>query len=333
MRPLALLLLTVSLFVSLPAPAAAQSGDEPAVGELIAPAFRAERHFEAGRRFLESLPAGTVVTLDRADGAQLALDFDGEAFHTQLEPSRFEPAEKRIVTPLGYRLEMVQETGRSFYFLRITAPNGTWTELRNRRGQEAIASESDGIRWIHRGRTLALRVGDGTRIDFTEEHRRIDVLTMLGERFRVMIANGVIEQLKDSPAPPTIPDIRALYLSGNGDDWRMPAHEDHVVFAWGWYPYPLKMKRLIKEVGAKPRRHDLDYYFNGVERVQEPIESGACLIARRFGLVGGDRVTITLPDADPHMVFVLPGPLEPDYSVPFELPREQGLFPLRTIDR
>ena len=73
-RPLVAALACLALPTLAAASAAPAEGTPPpapgATPAVIPPAFRAERHTAAGEAYLRSLPAGTRVIVDRADGAR-----------------------------------------------------------------------------------------------------------------------------------------------------------------------------------------------------------------------------------------------------------------------
>ena len=115
-----------------------------------------------------------------------------------------------------------------------------------------------------------------------------------------------------------MPNLFTTYVAGGGDDWRRAVGEEHMVFAWNWFPYGLELERLIADVSEGPRRNALNLFFNELAEVQPPEEMGAALLARRLALNGGDRVTFRVPGEDPRLVFILPGNIEADFTTPPE---------------
>jgi hypothetical protein len=292
-----------------PAPPAPAQGRGP---DYIPPAFRAERHSAGGEAYLKSLPAGTKVAVDRADGAHFELLLKDGKLVTELPPSRLAADGGTLTTPLGYRLSFLRD-GRTG--LVITAPNGHLTEFQTKR-TAVFVGESDGGVWQWDLEGRGLRLPDGTRIDPLDKAKRWEVLTLRGERYSGEPAGGRWSELPPIPSPPLIPDILAGYLSGDGDDWRLPVWEDDAVFAWNWIQVGLPLDRAINDLKQGRRLFDVEYYFNGIETVQPPEELGGALLARRLVLAGGDRVTFAVPGQEPVTVFVLPSALEADYSVP-----------------
>ncbi|HHN73995.1 MAG TPA: hypothetical protein ENK10_02075 [Acidobacteria bacterium] len=306
---------SVGLFLFLVPPAVAAPPEQP-LGALIAPAFRAQRHFERGAAFLRSLPDGTTIHVERNDGSQFELALREGVLHTELPACRLEKDGTQLVSPLGYRLGLTL-LGRRIA-VKIVAPSGAETVFfsANKRLQ---AREGDGQTWATRRPEPVLRLPDGTRIDVLDSRSAWEVYTLAGERYRLEVqGDSRWKPLPKVPSPPLIPEIFTVYSAGDGDDWRRPLGEDHSVFAWNWYPYGLAIDRLIEDVGKKSRRMDLDLYFNDIDRVQPPIDTAAYLLARRLVLAGGDRLTFTLPGQEPRTVFLFPGHFEADFAPPPE---------------
>lgn len=280
--------------------------------DYIPPAFRAERHTAAGEAYLRSLPDGTAVIVDRADGARFELPLRDGKLAVELPASALSADGGTLTTPLGYRLSFLQGPHPGFV---VAAPNGHRTEFRPQRTALAVGESDAGVwQWDLEGR--GLRLPDGSRIDPLDQGRRWEVLTLRGERYSGQIKERRWSALPPIPSPPLVPDLFAAYLSGDGDDWRLPVWEDDQVFAWNWVQVGLPLERAIRDLQTGQRRKDVEYYFNGVERVQPAEEVGGALLARRLVLAGGDRVTFALPGQEPVTVFVLPGALEADYVVP-----------------
>ncbi len=319
LRPLAA---AVALLAALAPPSPAASPPAPprtvppaakgAAPAVIPPAFRAERHTAAGEAYLRSLPAGTTVIIDRADGAHFELLLKDGKLAVTLAPSTLSTDGGTLTTPLGYRLSFVagNRTG-----LIVTAPSGHLTEFRPQKIALQVGESDAGVwEWDLEGR--GLRLPDGSRIDPLDQGTRWEVLTLRGERYSGELATRRWTALPPIPSPPLVPDMLAAYLSGDGDDWRLPIWEDDAVFAWNWIQVGLPVERAITDLQQGQRRKDVEYYFNNIDVEQPPEEVGGALLARRLVLAGGDRVTFALPGREPVTVFVLPGALEADYAVP-----------------
>jgi hypothetical protein len=284
--------------------------------ELIAPAFRAERHFGAGAEYLRSLPDGTEVQLQRLDGAAFTLRLSGGRFNLELAKATLSSDRKLLTTPFGYQLwfDLDPQPG-----LRIKAPGGHSTlffAMPWNKGNRAF--ESDAKIWEHWEVGIVLRLSDGSRIDCIDEGTRWELITLDGERFGLDLksTDKLWETFPPIPSPPLIPDTDSYYIAGDGNDWYRPAREDHVVFAWNWYPLGFTVAQLLEDLASGPRRDDLNFYFNGLERVQRPVDMGGVILGRRLALAGGDQLSIHVPGHDPELIFILPGPLDPDHFEP-----------------
>jgi hypothetical protein len=315
-RPLLAAVALLSLPVLAASPTApAKATPPPAKGTdpaFIPPAFRAERHTGAGEAYLRALPAGTKVIVDRADGAHFELLLKDGKLAIELPASTLSADGGTLTTPLGYKLSFLRDDRRG---LVITAPNGHLTEFRPQK-TALFAAESDGGVWQWDLEGRGLRLPDGSRIDPLDKGKRWEVLTLRGERYSGELMARRWSALPPIPSPPLVPDTLAAYLSGDGDDWRLPVWEDDAVFAWNWVQVGLPLERAIIDLQQGQRRKDVEYYFSGIEVVQPPAEVGGALLGRRLVLAGGDRVTFALPGEEPVTVFVLPGALEADYAVP-----------------
>jgi hypothetical protein len=318
LTPLARPLLAALVFLALPALAAAppaSPGGTPPPGAdpgFIPPAFRAERHTAAGEAYLKALPAGTKVIVDRADGAHFELALKDGKLVIDLPASILSADGGVLTTPLGYKLSFLGDNRLGFV---ITAPNGHLTEFRPQKTALFVGESDAGVwQWDLEGR--GLRLPDGSRVDPLDKGKRWEVLTLRGERFSGELAGRRWSVLPAIPSPPLVPDMLAAYLSGDGDDWRLPIWEDDAVFAWNWVQIGLPVERAVSDLQQGPRRKDVEYYFDNIETVQPAEEVGGALLARRLVLAGGDRVTFALPGKEPVTVFVLPGALEADYAVP-----------------
>lgn len=279
---------------------------------FIPPAFRAERHTAAGEAYLRALPAGTKVIVDRADGARFELLLEDGKLTVELPASTLSADAGTLTTPLGYKVSFPADGPLGIV---ITAPNGHLTEIRLQRSA-LLAIESDSGVWRWDLERRGLRLPDGSRIDSLDKGLRWEVLTLRGERFSAELKERRWNTLPPIPSPPLVPDLLCAYLSGDGDDWRLPVWEDDVVFSWNWVMVGLPLERAIGDVRQGQRRKDIEYYFNGIDSAQPGEEVGGALLARRLVLVGGDRLTFELPGKEPVTVFVLPGPLEADYALP-----------------
>ncbi len=297
---------------------AASSGfaaDSPAAApEVIPPVERAARHFEEGEKYLRSLPDGTKVTVTRLDGSTFTLALSGGKFTITLPASQVSENGKLFTSPLGFQVFVNQQAQPPG--LAIVAPGGSWTTFSFVKSSVLLAMEQHGGLWsTHLELPLTLRLPDGTRIDMMDSGRRWEVMTLNGERYRLVVAEGTWTALPQLPSPPLVPDMDSFYVAGNGDNWRKPAQEDHIVFAWNWYPVGFSLAQAIEDVRGGVRRADLDGYFNVLANPQSGADMGACLLGRRLALGGGDQVTFKLPNEPPVTVLLLPGPIEPNYLV------------------
>ncbi|NJN64463.1 MAG: hypothetical protein HC882_06005 [Acidobacteria bacterium] len=239
--------------------------------EKVPPAFRNERHFEAGVSFLRALPDGSDIEVRRADGSRFVLALRSGALSTTLPESRIENDGRTLVLPLGYRVYFKPEKPASVV---VEAPAGALTSFSwiNRSG---VAIESDGGYWKSNYDPFILRIADGTRIDAIDAMKRWEAVTLRGERFRLSLPEGTWTALPAIPSPPLIPAMNSFYVAGDGNDWRKPAGEDHAVFSWNWIQIGLPLERLISDVSAEPRRTDLRLYFDRLEMVQNPADMAA----------------------------------------------------------
>ncbi|RMG45405.1 MAG: hypothetical protein D6718_07575 [Acidobacteria bacterium] len=303
----------LALAAALPAFGAGEPPAEqlPAPGTPLPPVARAETNFKIGERYLESLPDGTVVRVERTDGTRLEYRLEEGRWKTELPPARLEQDGSRFVSPLGYSVAITRVRNRER--VRITAPSGAYTDFWIS-GDRLLASEGDGGLWSlsisHGG---ALRLPDATRIDLLPRKARWEAITLAGRRFALDLRSGRWSELPAVPSAPLVPDLNAAYVAGDGDDWRRPVAEEHVAFAWNWYPYGLPASRLAADLRDPKRKHDLDFYFNGLREAQPGPEAAAYLFARRFCLGGGDKLTFDVPGREPYTAMLLPGPIEPDF--------------------
>ena len=277
--------------------------------EIIAPAFRDARHFETGREYLESLPEGTTIEIRRADGTHFELSLADGRLTTHLPPASVSDDGGTLTLPGGYSIRFEARPPQAVI---VTAPSGAATRF-SWRFDTGMADESDGGMWTSNRDPFVLRITDGTRIDALEKMRVWEVMTLAGERFRMELPEAQWLRLPDLPSPPLVPAMKSYYVAGDGDDWRRPAIEDHMVFAWNWITIGLPIDQVIEEVSVEPRRTDLRVYFNKLDRPQAPWDMAACILGRRLALGGGDVVVFHPPGRDPRTAFLLPGPLEPDY--------------------
>jgi len=298
------------------APPTKPSGASPAVGEPVAPAFRFERHLATGKAYLESLPEGTRITIHRNDGTSFSLVLRGGT----LLPDPDLPALRKdgvdLVTPLGHRLHLGEAPNGRFR-ATITTPSGTATQF-TRQGQVLMVVTRGGRNWSYSvNHELVLRLTDGTEISVTDRARKWTVTDLHGNRFRWETEDPRWIELPALPSPPLVPRFLGYYYqAGDGDEWRRPVREDHLVFAWNWYPLGLPLSRLVSEVLQEPRRHDVRYQYERIPRMQRPPDEAAVLVGRRFALCGGDRVTFEVPGKEPVTCFLFPGPIDPDYTLP-----------------
>lgn len=288
-------------------------------GELIAPAFRAERHFETGAAYLRGLPDQTRIVVERNDGTRFTLVLEGGVLHAKLPAAALAEEKRVFVSPLGFRV--YSNTGLSKPGVIVESPSGNTTRF-VASFLRLEARESDGGVWSTNIKEPVLRLSDGTRIDVLENRSVWEVYTLAGERYRLSPEEHSWTALPTVPSPPLIPDIFSTFIAGDGDDWRRPLQEDHMVFAWNWYPRGLSIEQAIKDVSEGPRRLDLNLLFNDLDRVQPGPEMAAYVLGRRLCLAGGDRVTVERPGEDPIAVYLLPSQAEPDFAPP---PRSQRI--------
>lgn len=302
--PIVLWSLSSTLAAAAPAPAP----------EVIPPLYRAARHFEEGEKYLRALPEGSKITVHRLDGATFTLTLTGGKLATTLPPAQISEGGKLWTSSLGYQVFVnYQSTPPG---LAIAAPGGAWSTFSFLRNSILIVVEEHGGFWTRSlGDPMALRLPDGVRIDMLENGQQWEALTLNGERFRLSLAAGVWTEMPRLPSPPLIPDMESLYLAGNGDNWRKPAQDDHVVFAWNWYPVGVSMTQAIDDVRTGFRREDLDGYFDLLPNPQSGPDMAACLLGRRLALGGGDQMTFEAPSQGSTTALLLPGPLDPNYLV------------------
>lgn len=305
-----------ALVVALLAPSAPSAALPPEAGaaeaELIAPAFRAERHTAAGEAYLKGLPDASRIVVDRADGSRFELALQAGTLTIDLPSSSLGPEGASVTTPLGYTLAFGNDGRRS---ILVTAPSGAFTEFFPAK-QSLRVTESDAGFWEFDLEGRPLRLPDGTRLDSLDKGSRWEAMTLRGERFSADLDARQWSRLDPIPSPPLIPDLLTAYLAGDGDDWRLSVWEDDTVFAWNWVSVGLPIERALQDVRQGQRRKDIEYYFQNLDRTQPAEELAAALIGRRLALGGGDRVTFELPGKEPVTAFILPGPLEADYAIP-----------------
>lgn len=158
--------------------------------------------------------------------------------------------------------------------------------------------------------TFVLRLPDGTRVDTIDAGAHWEALTLRGERFRLDARARAWTALDPLPSPPLIPDTDTVYVTRDGETWRRPIREEHVVFAWNWYPAGLPLERAIADVETGPRRKDLDRYFVEIANEQPPADEAAYVLGRRLALSGGDQVIFERPGGPPDRVFLLPASID-----------------------
>jgi len=313
MRADTTLVALVVALIGVTAPSAAPPSDGGAApNDLIAPAFRAERHTETAEAYLRALPDGSRIVVDRADGSHFELLLKAGTLTIDLPASRLASDGASVTTPLGYTLAFGNDARRS---ILVTAPSGAFTEFLPTAGSLRV-TESDGGIWEFDLEGRPLRLPDGTRLDSLDKGGRWEALTLRGERFSADLDGRRWTQLDPLPSPPLVPDLLTAYLAGDGDDWRLSVWEDDTVFAWNWIAAGLPLERALSDVRQGQRRKDIEYYFQNLDRPQPAAEVGAALIGRRLALGGGDRVTFEIPGKEPVTAFILPGPIEPDYALP-----------------
>ncbi len=308
------------LLVSTPSQA---DDNAPAEAQVIPPVKRYEVHLDNGVRYLTAISDGSRIEIHRADGARMMLRVEGGKLLTKLPSSTLEDNDRLLLTPLGYKLYVPPEYPGA---LVIESPNAHRT-LFTLLDSKLVAAENDGGSWMNDGKTTTLRLPDGTRIDFLDEYRRVEALTMNGERFSRELGADTWKALGKLPSPPLIPDLGNYYLAGDGNDWRLPVHEEHLVFAWSWYPYGLPLANIVGDITKENRRSDLYHFFKLLDHTLPPAEAGGYLLARRLALGGGDWIVFKPPGGPEQTVFVLPGALEPDYRIPPRL----DISPVRSI--
>lgn len=137
---------------------------------------------------------------------------------------------------------------------------------------------------------------------------RWEVITLLGERFKRI----------PSPPPgrsclPFLPtaDSRTPCLPGHGGGvWRIPVDDDHLVFAWNWFPVGIELERVLDEVRGGVRRKELNSYFNELAQPQPPAEMAGCLLASGSCLEWGIRSPSPLQERNRKPFFWFPGSLK-----------------------
>lgn len=315
------------LILSLPFSALAQTPPTPAVpgtAESIPPTERPARHFATGEAFWRALPEGTQIKVERIDNTAFTLKLSQNLLKTDLPKSQLSADKKTVTTPFGYRLQAATDPAVPGF--RIIGPRGKGTTFQaNLERKTLVALEDTPKRWERNlAFSFALRLPDGSRIDMLQRGAVWEILTLWGERFRLVLAEGAWVKLEPIPSPPLIPDLSTFYVAGNGSEWRLPGKEEHFVFAWNWFPGGLSIDQMIADLKNGPRRKDLDDYFVDLPQPQTPEDMGAIFLARRLALDVGDRITFLLPGKAPLTVFMLPSPAYPDY---FELREEETPVP------
>lgn len=307
--------MAVSVGLASAQPATPKLPDPPKVevGDRVPPLFRDAVYFKAGADYLRALPEGTKVSVQLADGGSFDLLLEQNRLKTQLNSSQLSDDGQVVISPLGYRVFADPEWVGP---LIIEAPNGEQTVF-SPQPRGFLVTERGDDTWLVRRLALALRLSDGTRLDFLADGTW-EMLTLGGERFRINASQDPAnwETLPTIPSPPLIPDIDAAYVAGDGNHWRLPMHEDPIVFAWNWVRFGLGIDQLIEDIQLGQRRVDLRVFFNGIETLQPPAELAGYLLARRLCLTGGERIVFEKPGESPQTVFVLPGPIEPEYLLP-----------------
>ncbi|UCF69015.1 MAG: hypothetical protein JSV80_06950 [Acidobacteriota bacterium] len=311
-----------------PVALAAAENPLPPLGTPLPPVQREQVHFKVAEQFVDSLGEGVKVRIEKSDGAAFTLQLTDGRWRTELPPSVLDESTKTLTTPLGYSISWQMRGDRER--VQIEAPSGVRSQFSNQ-GRSLVVQESDGGIWTTtRSKKFGLRLPDATRIDMLELRQIWDILTLNGERYRLDVKTGEWTELPAIPSPPLLPDTDLVYLAGDGDDWRYPVAEDHIAFAWNWFPYGLAADRVVEDIRDEPRRHDINYYFQGIDSVQTGAEVGAYILGRRLALVGGDRLYFALPGKPESMVLLLPGPIDPDYWEPgrrltFDLPAPRSV--------
>ncbi len=308
--PTAITVLT--LLAALIAPSGAAEENFPPVGSTIPPVKRVETYLDAGAFTVEALPAGTTIHIERASGVAFTLESRDNRFNVVLPEARLDEDGNVLVTPLGFKIGSHAEFPETLY---IEAPNGRSTLFR-RQGRRLLVYESDGGRWDTGRDRISLRLQDGTRIDRLDNANTWEILTLGGERYRILVGPDEWTVLPTIPSPPLIPDVSALFVAGDGDDWRYPAGEDHVVFGWNWFPYGMTAQQILDPLRIGQRSLDIIETFKGFVVMPQPEELAGYLIGRRLALSGGDRVTIEAPGRDAVTAYLLPGHFDPDFILP-----------------
>lgn len=280
--------------------------------ETIPPLFRAERHFSAGEQYLRGLPDNTRITIARTDGTTLVLDLKAGKLVTTLPPSRLSADNRTLTTPLGYRLT---PGGDAQGLGLVEAPSGSVTSF-TMVPKYLVAKEPGPRLWSFPLDKAILRLTDGTRVDLLEGGSRWEVITLLGERFSKDPQSPTWSVLPSLPSPPLIPAIPHVYPATGGGVWRIPVDDDHLVFAWNWFPVGIELERVLDEVRGGVRRKELNSYFNELAQPQPPAEMAGCLLASRFVLGVGDQITFSAPGKEPETVFLVPGFIEAPYVLP-----------------
>ncbi len=316
----------LAVFSGLSSAAAAAPG-QPAA---IPPVERADRHFEAGATYLRALPEGTKVTVKRADGSSFALRETGGRLATKLPAAKLSPDRKVVTTPLGFKLSVRPGEGAERAFV-VEAPNGNWSQFVTINPADPHASVLTKGRqmWTYAiGDGFVLRLPDGTRVDTTDTGRRWEAMTLGGERMRLEVEKGEWTALPTLPSPPLIPDLNTFFVCRNGETWRLAEGEDHLVFAWNWYPVGFAPADAVEDVRA--RRKVLDAFFAELALAQEPFEMAGYLLGRRLALSGGDTITFEVPGAKPATVYLLPDSIDPPSVTPrFDLKYPKPALPRR----
>lgn len=285
----------------------------------IPPAFRSQEHFAAGQSYLEGLGPGWTVEIDRADGLHFELQVgEGGFAEPDLPPARLE-SKHVAVTPLGYRItggvELPRYIKGARSVLEIEAPNGRYSLLYDF-GPGLIVYEGDGRAWEYRNHKASFRLPDGTRFDELAPYDEWELLTLRGERFVFDVTSGTWREETSLDSPISLPDFFVPALGGDGDDWYYPEEEDHIVFAWSWYPGSLTVAEVIDATATGKRRYGIDLYFNELAYEQRPAEMAAYLLGRRLALSGGDRVTFVSPVGKRETIYLFPTPIEPGGRLP-----------------
>lgn len=300
-------------FLSLGVPAAAQE-----VGEKLAPVYRSDRHFGDGVAFLQRLGPGWSVHIEASDGAEMT--FQGSESGLRLElPEAKLVSPQEVVTPLGYRIRVGDDLPEyqvgAEPAIEITAPNGNRTYLYDV-GRAVVVVELDGLRWLRRSPETSWRLPDGTRLDELRGYDQWEMTTVDGGRFHLDVASKTWSEAEPLSSALMVADLSIPVLGGDGDDWLLSIEQDHLFFAWDWYPGPLSVEEIVGPIESGPMRRELTLLFNDIERVQPPGHTAAYLLGRRLALTGGDVVTFVDPDGEQTQVYLMPGAHEPDTFAP-----------------